>query len=149
MISDNLARAFANAARALSTGLLDTGLTGNGIRKLDFKGPDGVIYTALEQNPNKISTPAKLAQQGHKIVQIRNDNEGILMGNFDVSENRFNSYDSTLQPVDIGDIEARLGEAALTSNEGIHVAATSTTRPEPARPVSMDSINELLSRKAS
>lgn len=107
MISDDLVRAFQVAAQALSRGVKDTGFTGNGIKKLDFKVGDQV-FTALEQNPDKLSVPAQLARKGHKIIQIRDVEKAVLLGNVDVTENVFNSYESVPQPVDIHDLASAL-----------------------------------------
>lgn len=105
-----LVRSFVTAAAALQTGLKDSGYTGNGLRKLDFKvGND--TFTAIEQNPEKSSVPAMLARQGHDIVQIKSADTQELLGNVDLTEMRFNVYNNTAPaPVDIKDLENALGD---------------------------------------
>lgn len=132
MISPSWVTAFVNAARALASGAKDSGYTGNGLRKLDFfvrEGGKPRIFTAIEQNPNKLSVPGKLAREGHKIVQIRDDEAQVLLGNVDVAENRFNSYENVPSPVDISEIEASLGSDAVKSPDEVRVTAARTATP--------------------
>lgn len=139
MISADLVKHFVNAARALAAGKQDTGFTGNGFKKLDFvvKVPDESnprkltrkVFTALEQNPEKLSTPAIMARNGRKIIQIRDVDKGVLLGNVDVGENRFNSYDAVPTAVEIEDIENVLGDDAVEIGEAQVSAANSSGRP--------------------
>lgn len=132
MISPTLIAAFTNAARALASGAKDSGYTGNGLRKLDFfvrEGGRQTIFTAIEQNPNKLSVPGKLAREGHKIVQIRDDQKQALLGNVDVNENRWNSYENIPNPVDISEIEESLGSLAVRDPKEVAVTAARTATP--------------------
>lgn len=128
MISESLVRAFLKASRALVLGKVDTGLTGNGLKKLDFKAEDG-IYTAIIQNPDKLSIPGKLAREGHQIVQIRDASQNVLLGNVDVTENRFNSYDAIPTVVDIDEIEDALGDEDIPEDEPVRITAARTSTP--------------------
>lgn len=137
MISPTLLMHFVNAAAALANGLKDTGFTSNGLRKLDFKAADesgkAHTFTAIEQNPNKLSVPAKLAREGHKIVQIRDDDAGVLLGNVDVDEKRFNSYEAIPTLLDISEIEKALGDNVVKPDE-IQVTAARTAVPPVTEP---------------
>lgn len=144
MISKDMVKHFVDAARALASGKKDTGFTGNGIRKLDFyvSVPDEAnprktikrVFTALEQNTDKLSTPAQRARSGHVVIQIRDNDKGILLGNVEVDENRFISYESVPMPVDIEEIEEVLGEEAIDSDE-IEVTAARTSLPVASEPL--------------
>lgn len=136
MISQSLATMFLNAARALATGAKDTGYTSNGLRKLDFKLIEGgkpKVFTAIQQNPDKLSTPAKLAREGHQIIQIRDNEEARLVGNVDVTENRFNSYENIPNPVDISEVEQALGSHAARQGE-VQITAARTATPVGSEP---------------
>lgn len=138
MISQQLVTAFTNAAVALANGRADTGYTGNGLKKLDFfvKVPSEdnprktlkKVFTAIEQNKDKLSTPAQMAKNGHLIIQIRDVERGILLGNVDVGEKRFNSYESVPTAMDIDDVVENLGDIALEEGE-VQVSAARTSSP--------------------
>lgn len=105
---------FMSAARALETGAKDSGYTSNGLRKLDFT-IGGKVFTAIEQNPSKHSVPAMLARQGHQIVQVKDDETGHLLGNVDLTDKRWNSYETVPEPIDIVEIEKALAAPAATA----------------------------------
>lgn len=140
MISDFLVQVFSKAAVALATGAKDTGMTSNGLRKLDFvvTNPNDPaqkkIFTALVQNPTKLSTPGALAREGHKVIQIRDNDKNALLGNVDISpdnkEIRFNSYEAIPQPVDFGEIEAIVNNNEQPINiDNVKVTASRTATP--------------------
>lgn len=133
MIGEALIKAFTLAARALSTGAKDSGYTSNGLRKLDFK-IGNKIFTAVEQNPNKLSLPAQLKRSGHDIIQIRDDSTNTLLGNVDVTENRFNSYDATPNPVEIDEIVKALPREAVEAADHVRIAPANTSGSGTGRP---------------
>ena len=101
---------FMSAAHALESGLRDSGYTSNGLRKLDFS-IEGKVYTAITQNPNKLSVPAQLAKAGHQVVQIRDDGAGKLLGFCDLTTKHWTDETGAPQNiVDIRDIEAAVSE---------------------------------------
>jgi len=132
MLNELLIKAFVNAARALSGNIRDTGYTGNGLKKLDFVIKDGDntrTFTAISQNPQKVSTPALLARRGFTIVQIKDDDTGKLLGHVNVGENRFNSYTEPVpQPVEISDIMESLGDLAITDSSDIQISGASSAQ---------------------
>lgn len=127
MIDQTLATLFLTAGRALMSGVKDTGFTSNGLKKLDFRVGDK-IYTALEANPNKLSLPAKLSREGHKIVLIRDSQELGLTGFVDVDEKTFNSFEQIPNPVDIEEIMDALGDE-LPRREEVKITAARTATP--------------------
>lgn len=141
MIGEGLVKAFTLAARALQTGAKDSGYTGNGLRKLDFKVGDK-IYTAVEQNPNKLSLPAQLQRKGHNIVQIKDNATNTLLGNVDVSENRFNSYDATPNPVDIEEIVSALPREAIEAADKVRIAPANSSGARNAPRADFDGLDK-------
>lgn len=138
MIVSSLVNSFALAARALVSGQASSGLTSNGLKKLDFKVGDQV-YTAMEQNLDKLSTPGALARKGHQIVQIKDDQTNILLGNVDLTEGSFNSYEATPTPIDINDIRKAVEAVSPgASAQGLKIVASRTVTPtsssSPTRP---------------
>jgi hypothetical protein len=117
------AKAFVSAATALANNMKNSGFTGNGVKKLDFKA-GGRLFTALEQNMDKASVPGKLAREGRKIVQIRDGEDQVLAGFVDVDDKSFNAYSPAPNPIDISEIEkiVDVGDVKIQ-------ASGSSTRP--------------------
>lgn len=106
---NGLVNNFMTAAKALGSSIT-TGVTGTGMQKLDFKA-NGKTFTAIQQNPNRFSGASKLAREGHKVVQIRDNDENILRGHIDLTDNSFTPYNAGTNPVEISEIEAALRSA--------------------------------------
>jgi|SRR5208337_366156 len=112
MFTERMIDCFQTAARALSLGLKDSGYTGNGLRKLDFV-VEGKTYTAIQQNPDKHSVPAQLAKQGHEVFQIKDDAAGVLLGNVDLTTEKWNDYGPTPKAIPIEEITKVVESAAV------------------------------------
>lgn len=124
---------FVAAAQALDREAVPVGATSNGLKIINFT-IDGKIYSAIEQNPNKLSRPGLLAREGHKIVQIRDFAAAVLVGNVDITDRKFTPYNTTTDNVlDINEINEALGLPPTKATTASAVpSAPVTTVPQTA-----------------
>ncbi len=138
MISNELAEAMYKAALNLLRKKVDDGYATTGVRQLFFS-VGNKSYTAIEQNPNARpgSLGLRLRAMGHEIAQIRDNDQGILLGNFDLTELRFNAYQQAPQPKTVEQLDANMSPEELAAMKNIKIvgsAPTPTVAPQAAPP---------------
>lgn len=124
---------FVAAARVLDLELVPPDRTSNGLKQLHFK-VDEKVFTAIEQNKEKLSGPAALAREDHRIYQIRDNAAGVLVGNVDLTARKFSQYNYQQEIIDIQDIEKALKQAKKAPTEDfVQDAFGSPERPATVR----------------
>jgi hypothetical protein len=112
---NGLVQTFFSAARALETGIKTSGLTSNGLKKLDFKVGTRT-FTTLQQNEDKLTAGGMLAKSGHKVFVVKDVDANELLGTVDLTDNSFNQFGPTIRPIPIEEINAALRASPMSSN---------------------------------
>lgn len=116
MFSDQVTADFGNAALAVSKEISGVSRTGNNLKRLDFfvdiEGKKK-SFSAIEQNPQKVSGAAIAKRSGHDVVQIRDNDDNQLVGYVDVTARRFIPYSLTAGSVELDAVERDLGRDAF------------------------------------